>query len=63
MSRPEEREPEGFLEKDRSRKNRKHDRRGDGGKKIHRVGSSNGNWRFDPSLLDEEDSLYGEDLD
>lgn len=59
MNNPE-REPEGFIEKDRSRRDRKGPKR-DGGKKIHRVGTASDNWRFDPTRYDEDDELYDED--
>lgn len=56
----EEREPQGFLEKDRSRRNKK-DRSRDGGKRIRNVGTANTRWRFDPSKFDDEDAFYDED--
>lgn len=58
-----EREPEGFVEKDRSRGQRRSiPRRNEGGKKIHHVGQKKDRFRFDPSSI-EEYAIDDNDLD
>ena len=58
----DEKEPEGFVEKDRKRGTRIVKRTVDGGKRIHPVGQKKDRWRFKPEVYDDSEETDDESL-